>query len=178
MKLSTRDITYCSIMAALTLLSGFITVPLGPIPLTLQTLFVLLTGLILSKRNALISQGIHFLLSLLIGGFQSFISPSFGFVFGFAAGAYVIAFIIEKYGFTVKSASIAVFIGSIVIYLVGLPYMAIILNNYLGGNFSIMQILQMGLFMFIPGDLIKAVFAVVVGLRLKGKVAHSQSQVN
>ncbi|MEG0268304.1 MAG: biotin transporter BioY [Carnobacterium sp.] len=178
MKLSTRDITYCSIMAALTLLSGFITVPLGPIPLTLQTLFVLLTGLILSKRNALISQGIYFLLSLLIGGFQSFLSPSFGFVFGFAAGAYVIAFIIEKYGFTVKSASIAVFIGSVVIYLVGLPYMAIILNSYLGGNFSIMQILQMGLFIFIPGDLIKAVFAVVVGLRLKGKVAHSQSQVN
>lgn len=175
MKLSTRDITYCSIMAALTLVSGFLTIPLGPIPLTLQTLVVLLTGLLLSKRNALISQGIHLLLALLIGGFQSLLSPSFGFVFGFAAGAYVIAFIIERYGFTIKIASLAVFIGSIVIYSIGLPYMTVILNNYLGGNFSVIQILQMGFIVFIPGDSIKAIIAVVIGLRLQGKVARSQS---
>ncbi|MGB3160604.1 MAG: biotin transporter BioY [Carnobacterium sp.] len=178
MKLSTRDITYSSIMAALTFLSGFLTIPLGPIPLTLQTLFVLLTGLILSKRNALISQGIHLLLSLLIGGFQAVLSPSFGFVFGFAAGAYVIAFILEKYGYTLKVASLAVIVGSIIIYLIGLPYMTIILNSYLGGNFSVIQILQMGLFLFIPGDIIKAVIAVIVGLRLQGKVARSQSQAH
>ncbi|WP_414839551.1 biotin transporter BioY [Carnobacterium sp. TMP28] len=175
MKLSTRDITYCSIMAALTLVSGFLTIPLGPIPLTLQTLVVLLTGLLLSKRNALISQGIHLLLALLIGGFQSLLSPSFGFVFGFAAGAYVIAFIIERYGFTIKIAALAVFIGSIVIYSIGLPYMTVILNNYLGGNFSVIQILQMGFIVFIPGDSIKALIAVVIGLRLRGKVARSQS---
>ncbi|MCA9765664.1 MAG: biotin transporter BioY [Carnobacterium sp.] len=162
-------------MAALTLVSGFLTIPLGPIPLTLQTLVVLLTGLLLSKRNALISQGIHLLLALLIGGFQSLLSPSFGFVFGFAAGAYVIAFIIERYGFTIKIASLAVFIGSIVIYSIGLPYMTVILNNYLGGNFSVIQILQMGFIVFIPGDSIKAIIAVVIGLRLQGKVARSQS---
>ncbi|WP_245592930.1 biotin transporter BioY [Carnobacterium funditum] len=178
MKLSARDITYCSIMAALTFLSGFLIIPLGPIPLTLQTLFVLLTGLILSKRNALLSQGIHLLLALLIGGFQALLSPSFGFVFGFTVGAYVIAFILEKYGFTAKIASLAVLIGSIVIYSVGLPYMAIILNSYLGGTFSIVQILQMGLFIFIPGDLFKAITAVVIGLRLQGKVARAQSHIN
>ena len=176
MKLSTRDLAYCSIMASLTFLSGFITIPLGPIPLTLQTLFVLLTGLILSKRNALLSRGLHLILMLLVNGFQSLFIPSFGFIFGFAAGAYVIAFILEKNGVTLKTASLAVFAGSIVIYLVGLPYMAIILNNYLGGSFSFIQILQTGLFIFIPGDIIKATIAVSVGLRLQGKVAHSQSQ--
>lgn len=178
MTLSTRDITYCSIMAALTFLSGFLTIPLGPIPLTLQTLFVLLTGLILSKKNALLSQGIHLLLALLIGGFQSLLTPSFGFVFGFAAGAYVTALILEKYGFTLKVASLAVLVGSLVIYAVGLPYMALILNSYLGGNFSLIQILQLGLVIFIPGDIIKAILAVVVGLRLQGKVARSQSGMN
>jgi biotin transport system substrate-specific component len=178
MNLSTRDITYCSIMAALTFLSGFLIIPLGPIPLTLQTLFVLLTGLILSKKNALLSQGIHLLLALLIGGFQALLTPSFGFVFGFAAGAYVIALILEKYGFTPKVASLAVLVGSLVIYLVGLPYMALILNSYLGGSFSLIQILQMGLIIFIPGDIIKAILAVVVGSRLQGKVARSQSGMN
>lgn len=178
MTLSTRDITYCSIMAALTFLSGFLIIPLGPIPLTLQTLFVLLTGLILSKKNALLSQGIHLLLALLIGGFQALLTPSFGFVFGFAAGAYVIAFILEKYGFTIKVAGLAVLVGSIVIYAVGLPYMSLILNGYLGGNFSFVQILQMGLIIFIPGDIIKAILAVTVGSRLQGKVARSQSNMN
>ena len=75
-------------------------------------------------------------------------------------------------------AGLAVLVGSIVIYAVGLPYMALILNVYFGGNFSLIQILQMGLIIFIPGDIIKAILAVSVGSRLQGKVARSQSSMD
>lgn len=177
MKMSARDLTYCSIMAALTFISGFISIPLGPVPLTLQTLVALLTGLLLTKKNAVIAQGLHIILVLLISGFQSFLSPSFGFVFGFAAGAYVIALILEQYRFTIKTVSLAVLVGSLIFYLIGLPYMALILTGYLGINVSVFQIFQMGMFIFIPGDVIKAVIAVTLGLRLRGKIARSQSSI-
>lgn len=177
MKMSARDLTYCSVMAALTFISGFISIPLGPIPLTLQTLFALLTGILLTKNNALVSQGLHIVLVVLINGFQSFLTPSFGFVFGFAAGAYVIAFILEKYRFSMQTVSVAVLIGSLIIYLIGLPYMAFILNGYLGSNLSVFQIFQMGMLIFIPGDIIKAVIAIALGLRLRGKIARSQTSI-
>lgn len=75
-KLTTRELTLCSLMAALTYISSFISLPLGPVPFTLQTLFVLLSGLILQKKAAVLAQSLHLLLILLFKGFQSFLSPS------------------------------------------------------------------------------------------------------
>lgn len=85
-KLTTREVTLSSLMAALTLISGYISLPFGPVPFTLQTLFVLLTGLMLQKRAAFLAQSLHLFLILIFKGFQSFLSPSFGFVIGFIVG--------------------------------------------------------------------------------------------
>ena len=52
MKLSTRDLTQISIFAALTFVSGFLSIPVGPVPITLQTLMVLLTGFFLRPTAA------------------------------------------------------------------------------------------------------------------------------
>ena len=166
-KLTIREITFCSLMAALTYISSFISLPLGPVPFTLQTLFVLLTGLILQKRAAFLAQTLHLLLILLFKGFQSFLSPSFGFVFGFIIGAFFMAWFLEDRSFTLKSAIGAILIGSITFYLFGLPYMAFIVRGYLDLTMSTSLILKTGFFLFIPGDIIKAVFAYLIGSRLQ-----------
>jgi biotin transport system substrate-specific component len=63
--------------------------------------------------------------------------------------------------------TLAVITGTVVMYAIGIPYMYYVLNVMLAKNFSVMQILNMGMFMFIPGDVIKAVIAVLVGKKLK-----------
>lgn len=177
MKLKTRDITRIGMFTALTAIGAFITIPVGPVPITLQSLFVLLSGIVLGSRKAMYSQIAYLLLGLaglpifsgFSGGFQHILKPSFGFLIGYIFTAYSIGKITEIKN-TTKNLSLAVLIGTIVLYSIGIPYMYYILNIMLAKNLSLMQILNMGMFMFIPGDTLKAVIAVFVGGKLKNRI--------
>lgn len=175
MKLTTLDITHIGMFAALTAIGAFVSIPVGPVPITLQSLIVLLSGIIIGSKKAMMSQIAYILLGLIglpifsgfSGGFQHMLKPSFGFLIGFIAAAYVTGKISEKGKASLKSLSMAVFAGTIVMYAVGLPYMYYILNIMLAKNFNIMQILNMGMLMFLPGDALKAAMAVFAGKKLK-----------
>lgn len=167
MKLTARDLTQISLLAALTYISGFITIPMGPVPFTLQTLFVLLTGLLLRPSAALLTQVLHLALKLLLGGGQIILSPSFGFLFGFILAAWGMSFYLQYTKKRVSSYVIAAFLGTLLTYLIGMPYMGLILNSYMGADYSVVQVFWMGMGLFIPGDLVKAGLAVFVGVRLK-----------
>ena len=177
MKLTTLDLTQIGMFAALTAIGAFITIPVGPVPITLQSLFVLLSGIILGSRKAMLSQVAYIMLGLIglpifsgfSGGFQHILKPSFGFLIGFVAAAYVAGKFTEKEK-TFRSFILAVFSATVVMYIIGLPYMYYILNIMLAKNFSIMQVLNMGMFMFIPADTLKAVIAVFVGKKLKERL--------
>lgn len=170
MKLTARDLTQISLLAALTYISGFIMIPLGPVPFTLQTLFVLLTGLLLRPGAALLTQVLHLLLKLLLGGGQFILSPSFGFLFGFIMAAWGMSLYLQHNKKRVSSYIIAVLIGTGLNYLIGMPYMAGVLNGYMGADYSIGQIFWTGMGLFIPGDLVKAGLAVVVAVRLRKQI--------
>ncbi|WP_236005936.1 biotin transporter BioY [Desemzia sp. RIT 804] len=170
MTLTVRDITQISLMAALTFISGFIMIPMGPVPFTLQTLLVLVTGLLLKPRAALLTQVLHLLLKLLLGGGQSILSPSFGFLFGFIAAAWAMSILLLKWENSFVSYMKATIIGTVLIYLIGMPYMAVILNGYLGAGYTITQVFWMGMGLFIPGDLLKAGLAVLIAVRVKKHV--------
>lgn len=167
--LSARDITQVGIFTALTAVGAFISIPIGPVPITLQSFFVLLSGIILGSKKAMFSQITYLLLGLigfpifagLSGGIQTIFKPSFGFIIGYVAAAYVVG----------KIAPInlwaAVLTGTVVIYALGLPYMYYILNIMLKSNLSILRILQLGMLAFIPGDMLKALVTVFISKKLK-----------
>ena len=161
--------TQISIFAALTFVSGFLSIPIGPVPITLQTLLVLLTGFFLRPKAAFFAQSVHLLLKLLLGGFQSLLSPSFGFVFGFVAAATLISYLVHKKEGSFLNYGIAAVAGTIVMYAIGLPYMAAILNGVMGNQFGLAEIFQMGMILFIPGDIAKALLAIILADRLKGR---------
>ena len=161
--------TQISIFAALTFVSGFLSIPVGPVPITLQTLLVLLTGFFLRPKAAFFAQSLHLLLKLLLGGFQSLLSPSFGLVFGFIAAATLISYLVHKKEGSFLNYGIAAVAGTIVMYAIGLPYMAAILNGVMGNQFGLAEIFQMGMILFIPGDIAKALLAIILADRLKGR---------
>ncbi|MGD9568315.1 MAG: biotin transporter BioY [Sedimentibacter sp.] len=174
MKLTTLDITQIGMFTALTAIGAFITIPVGPVPITLQSLFVLLSGIILGSRKAMLSQVTYVLLGLFglpifsgfTGGLQTMLKPSFGFLLGFILAAYIAGKITEYEKASIRNLTLAVFAATVVMYAIGLPYMYYVLNIMLSKELSIMQILNIGMFMFIPGDTLKAVIAVFVGNKL------------
>jgi biotin transport system substrate-specific component len=178
MKLSIKDITYSGIFTALTAIGAFISIPAGPVPITLQTFFVLLSGVILGSKKAFLSQAAYLILGLaglpifagFTGGIQTIFKPSFGFLLGMAAAAYVVGKFIETKEKTTLNMTTAVLLGTVVIYAAGLPYMYYILNIMLVKNLDITKILEIGMIMFIPGDILKAVIAVMLGKKLNGRL--------
>lgn len=178
MKLSIRDITHIGIFTALTAIGAFISLPIGPVPITLQSFFILLSGIILDSKKAMLSQIAYLLLGLaglpifagFSGGVQTIIKPSFGFLIGYVTAAYFVGKFLENKSKTTKNLSIAVVIGTLIIYAIGLPYMYYVLNIMLSSNFNIMKILKIGMLVFIPGDTLKAIIAVLIGKKLQGKL--------
>ena len=173
--LSVRDITHVGIFTALTAVGAFISIPIGPVPITLQSFFVLLSGIILGSKKAMFSQITYLLLGLIgfpifagfSGGIQTIFKPSFGFIIGYIVAAYVVGKLTERKPITPINSWVAVLAGSIAIYAFGLPYMYYILNIMLKSNLNIIKILQLGMLSFIPGDLLKAAIAVFISQKLK-----------
>ncbi len=98
-----RAIVMVSLFTALTAVGAFIKIPIPHVPLTLQTLMVMSAGLILGSRLGALSQLLYLTIGLIGlpifaqgGGPGYVLQPSFGFLVGFIAGAFVIGKIIEK----------------------------------------------------------------------------------
>lgn len=175
MKISAKELSLISMFTALTAIGAFISFPVGPVPITLQSLFVILSGLVLGSKLGALSQLVYILLGLVgipifagfTGGIQSILSPSFGFIIGFVFASFLSGLIIESNLIKLnKKIWLAAFIGTITMYLFGLPYMYYILNVILGKGLSFMQVFNMGCLLFLPGDALKFILASIVGLRL------------
>lgn len=174
MKLSTREMTLVAMFTGLTAIGAFISIPVGPVPITLQTLFVILSGLILGPKLGALSQIVYIILGLVgvpifagfTGGFQTIMKPSFGFIIGFIFAAYIvgkIAHMEEK--ISIKNIWIASLVGTVVIYGFGLPYMYYMLNIVMAKGLSFVAIMKMGCLLFLPGDLAKFILASVVAIK-------------
>jgi len=166
MKLSTKDMILVSMFAALTAAGTFIRIPMQPVAFTLQTVFVMYSGLLLGGRKAFASQLVYILLGLMgapvfangASGPGYILSPSFGYLLGFMLSAYVIGRLGERVKVLtrVKAGGI-LFIGTCLIYLIGLPYLYMIVNFVLGKDIGMAGLLAAGLTPFIFPDIIKLV---------------------
>lgn len=174
MRLSVKDFTRISIFTALTAVGAFLSIPIGPVPITLQSMFVLLAGFVLGSKASVLSQIVYLVLGLIgipvfsnfTGGFQSIFLPSFGFLLGFLPLA-MMAGLAYKKANTLVGFFIYGLLATILLYIIGLIYMSFILNVVMKNGYSFSTILKFGLVAFIPGDIIKLVAASIIGLRLK-----------
>lgn len=174
MKISTKEMVLVAMFTGLTAIGAGISIPIGNVPITMQSLFVILSGLILGPRLGSLSQIIYIVLGLIgvpifanfTGGFQTIMSPSFGFIIGFIFASYIVGKIAHSENkISGKRIWIASIIGTVVIYLFGLPYMYYILNIVMAKGFDFQTIMKMGCLLFLPGDILKLVVASVVAVK-------------
>ena len=174
MNLSVKDLSRVSIFAALTAVGAFLSIPIGPVPITLQSMFVLLAGFVLGVKGAVLSQVVYLTLGLIglpvfsnfTGGIQSILLPSFGFLLGFLVVA-MVAGLAHKKANTMVGFLIYGLFATVLLYIIGLSYMTFILNVVMKSDLSFSTIFKIGLLAFIPGDLLKLFAASFIGLRLK-----------
>lgn len=166
----TRMLILTALFAALTAVGAFLRLPLGAMSITLQFLFTALAGTLLGPKWGAASQAVYVALGLvglpvftMGGGLGYFIQPSFGFLLGLIPAAWAVGRLTQG-GAGVVPAALA---GLAVLYLVGLPYMGLILNAYLGKGLPALTVVETGMLVYLPGDLVKiaAVAAVTPPLR-------------
>ncbi|ACV25330.1 biotin transporter BioY [Methanocaldococcus fervens] len=144
--------------------------PWTPVPITGQTFSVLLDGVVLGRRWGGLSQAIYILLGGLgvpwfanfSGGFSHLLGPTGGYLIGFVVAALFIGYVVDKY---VKSRNflpmlaVMLFANFVIIYGFGLLGLGLWLALIKGSFPGIWELLWMGAFPFVPGDIIKAVLA-------------------
>lgn len=88
------------------------------------------------------------------GGFSYVLHPTFGFLLGLIPAAWVIGRLARS-TCSFWRIALAALAGLAVLYAVGLPYMAMILNGYMGKGMDLSAILWAGMLPFLPGDALK-----------------------
>ena len=156
-----RTLAYTALFAALTAVGAFIRIPLGVSSITLQFLFTAMAGIMLGAKYGALSQVVYVVLGLigipiftLGGGFGYVLQPTFGFLLGLIPAAWLIGKLTEK-SKAVWQLALSCVAGLATLYLVGLPYMALILNVYMGKGMNTSAILWAGMIPFLPGDILK-----------------------
>lgn len=148
-----------------------VTIPLPLVPITGQTLGVILVGAALGSRRGATALLTYLLIGLagapvfaeFSGGPASVLSPSFGFLLGFVPAAFVAGWFAERAWDRTPLLAMAGFVAaSAVPFLVGVPYLAMILNAVMGAELGLGGVLAAGLWPFIPGGLVKAAMAAVL----------------
>lgn len=155
------------VVALLAKVSFFI----GPIPITGQTLGVILVGAALGSARGAASLTTYMFVGLLglpvfagpVAGPAYVLAPSFGFILGFIPAAFVAGWFAERAWDRKPLLAFAGFvIASIIPFLIGIPYMAFILATVMGVAITPASVLDAGLWPFIVPGLIKAAFAAVL----------------
>ncbi len=154
---------FAALIAALGLVPAFQVPFLGGVPITAQTLGVMLAGVILGPvRGALavllFLLGVALGLPLLAGGrggLGVFQGPSVGFLIGWPVGAFVAGLIMQKLGdlnVFFSAVIAAAFGGILVVYAFGVPGLAVMLKAPFPETL-------VGAMIYVPGDMIKVLLA-------------------
>lgn len=155
---------HTSLMAALIAVGALIHLPLGPVPVVLQNLFVLLAGLLLGSRYGLASVLLYLLIGSMgipifaggKGGIAHFLGPTGGYLLGFAAAAYTAGLISERFPRSLAADICAVATGTVLVYLIGVPWLKTVTQM------TWAKAVAVGMLPFLPGDILKAAAAVLL----------------
>ena len=162
---STRTVSIVIAFSLLNALAAQIAIPIGPVPITMQTFAVTLTGALLGSRlgaAALIAYLIEGAVGLPFfaggtAGLGVLLGPTGGYLVSFPAAAYITgAFAEHGWDRRFLTAVAAMAIGSVVILLAGWAWLTVGLKATASGAF------KLGVAPFLLGDVVKILLAAAV----------------
>ncbi|WP_159886580.1 biotin transporter BioY [Paenibacillus puerhi] len=170
MKLSLRGIVFTALFSALLVLFGYISIPLGftPVPISLQTLAVMLAGALLGPLYGFLSVALVIVLTAIgfplfhgVGGFGILLGSTGGYILMWPFSALLIGLLIPRIrlkGFVGYASAYAVLLvfGSWLVYVSAVPWLAHV------KAMSLSAAMVAGCYPFLLGDAIKAAAALLI----------------
>lgn len=175
-----RMTVYASLMAALIAAGAYLALPIGPVPVVLQNLFVFLAGLLLGGRWGTASVGVYLLAGAVglpvfaggMGGIGRFVGPTGGYLVGFVPAVFVIGSLTEKRKGDVFIEVAAMICGTGIIYVFGVAWLKILTRMTLS------KAIAVGVYPFLLGDTLKIAAAVPIAKALRPVIrVQSRSRV-
>ncbi len=167
-----KGMVYASLFGAATAAASYVSIPLPPVPITLQTFVLFISAGLLGPRLGVLSQFIYILLGVMgmpvfaggKAGLGVVFGPTGGYLLGFVAAALVIGLIVRlrnRPGFPWHV--LAMTLGTLVVYLLGVVQLS------LTARLSLEKAIAVGAIPFLPGDALKIVAAAMLTTRMKQK---------
>lgn len=161
----TRLIAYSAAFVGLITLGGWLSIPFLPVPITLQSLFVMLAGTTL-KREGVIPVLLYTLFGAFnipvfhngLSGMGVLLGPTGGYILGFIPSALVIGIAYEQPSTVIRVGGIVV--ANLVIYAMGILWLLF------STGISLPAALVFGMAIFLPGDVLKGLVVYVTAKRM------------
>lgn len=167
MKIENRAtlISYSATFIALIAAGSWISIPFVPLPLTLQTFFVLLAGVVM-RRHAVIPVMLYLAMGALnlpvfhngTAGIGILLGPTGGFLIGFVFAALIVGLAYEREERSIRIAGLI--FSSAIIYLFGVSWLSY------SASIPLFEAALLGMVPFILGDVVKLFAAYKIGERL------------
>jgi biotin transport system substrate-specific component len=165
-----KKMVYAALFAALTAAGAWIAIPLPYVPVTLQTLFTMLSGALLGPYYGALAMVVYVLLGLIglpvfaqgQSGLGTLLGPAGGYLVGFVVGAIVIGLLVrlkKKPGFLWLCLAMAA--GELVVYIFGVAQLSFV------AGMSLDRAILIGALPFVPGDLLKIAVAALIAKKIE-----------
>lgn len=169
----TLNIILCGLFTALIIVGAFIRIDFI-LPITLQSTFVVLSGMILGKRNGAACAAVYMALGLAGlpvfaqgGGFMYVLKPSFGYILGFILGAFVTGLMTQrKNDLSTGYLYCAGSLGMLCIYAVGIVYSLAVMSLYIKGGEEMYSAYLIAAVTALPIDLLLLIPASMLAKRI------------
>jgi biotin transport system substrate-specific component len=169
----TRTILLAVLGSALVAIAAQVSVPMLPVPMTLQTLAVLAVGAAYGARLGAITLALYAVEGAaglpVFANFQAGlflptgeIIATGGYIIGFIVAAGLVGYLVEKgWGSGILKLCAAMLLGAAIVYVPGLIWLVgwLIVMKGMDATSAIVVAFSSGLLPFIPGDIIKAILA-------------------
>ncbi len=173
-KTRTKKIVLMGLFVALITCGAFIKIPIPYLPISMQNFFTMMCALLLGAKLGFLTVMIYIVMGLIGlpvfsmgGGLGYVLMPSFGYIIGFAIGAFFTGLIARKKDNpTFLRLFVACLVGVVIIYVIGIAYVQMI-NTYVLGQSIVGEVLFKSYFLTtLPGDIIKCLISAYLAKRL------------
>jgi biotin transport system substrate-specific component len=160
---------YTSLFVALIAMGAFIAIPIGPVPIVLQNMFVLLAGIILGPFWGVACVGIYLLIGLAglpvfaggTSGIGKLFGPTGGYLLAYLPAVFLTGAISKGLKKSLLADVLAMVTGSLIVYAIGVPWLKVAFS--LSWNKAVAA----GMLPFLIGDGLKIAAAALVAKKIR-----------
>ena len=164
-----QTLTFVALSTAITCILGPLSIPIGPVPISLTILAIFISVYAIGLKRGMVSLLLYMLIGFIglpvfsnfKGGFNVLIGPTGGYIVGFIFVVLCAGFAIERFEDKVYMHVIGMSVGTILCYITGTAWLAY------QGHMTFWEALLAGVIPFVWADAIKIAIAAIVGPRLR-----------